>query len=149
MSKFYVINKKHIGLAILFLALLAAGGIFWAWSGGSREASATMTEPRVFELVTGEFRSEDENGNVTEVYLWAPGTIVVNKGELTQLKIHGTSGDSHPFMIEDFGISGEVQQGKITTVTFTPDKEGIFPIHCMTHTDMHKSGPMVGYIVVQ
>jgi heme/copper-type cytochrome/quinol oxidase subunit 2 len=150
MSKVFVIKKKQIQLAIAVVALIAVCIVFLSWrGGGSQEVAGQANEPRVFELVTGEFKSEAADGKVTEVYLWAPGTIVVNKGELTQLKIHGTSGDTHPFVIEDFGISGEVQNGKVTTITFTPDKKGIFPIQCMTHTDMQNSGPMVGYIVVQ
>lgn len=133
---------------IAALALIIAAGVYIKWNG-ARTVSSQPSETRIFELVTGEFKSKTEDGKEIESYVWSPGTIIVNKGERTELRISGVNGISHPFVIEELGIEGEVHKGKTTKVTFTPDKEGIFPILCLTHKDMHSGGPMVGYIVVE
>ncbi|MBH5319158.1 cupredoxin domain-containing protein [Paenibacillus sp. GSMTC-2017] len=148
MFKAFVVKKRMIQLLLVTFALVIAAGVFIKWNG-ARTVSSEPTETRVFELVTGEFKSKTEDGREIESYVWSPGTIVVNKGERTELRISGVNGISHPFVIKELGIEGEVIKGKTTKITFTPQEEGIFPILCLTHTDMHSGGPMVGYIVVE
>ncbi|MBW7457363.1 cupredoxin domain-containing protein [Paenibacillus sepulcri] len=148
MSKIYVVSKKQIRLfAVLLLVLfIAAACLKW---NQSRAALAAQPEPRVFELVTGEFESTTGEGKKIEVYRWDPGTIIVNKGDHVELRITGINGASHPFVIEGLGIKGEVTQGKTTVVRFAAEAKGTYPIICLTHTTLVHGGPMVGYIVIQ
>ena len=104
---------------------------------------------QIIQLVTGEFASKTDDGKEIEVYRFDPGTVIVNQGDNVELHITGVNGKSHPFVIEELGIKGEVTKGKTTIVKFHAKEKGTFPILCLTHTTMEHGGPMVGYIVVQ
>ncbi|MBD2867977.1 cupredoxin domain-containing protein [Paenibacillus arenilitoris] len=147
MSKVFIVNKRHIQLAIVVAALIVLAAVYLSWSQ-SRTVGGQAREARVIQLVTGEFKTTTADGKELEVYRWDPGTIHVEKGELIELQISGVNGSSHPFVVEGLGLRGEVTKGKTTTVRFSADKEGTYPIQCLTHTDMRHGGPMVGYIVV-
>ena len=146
MSKVFIIRKRQIQLFIVLVALVVLAGVYLSWDQ-SRAVSGQASEPRIIHLVTGEYKTTF-NGKELEVYRWDPGTIAINKGETVELHISGVNGSSHPFVVEELGIRGDVLKGKTTVVRFTANKEGIFPIICLTHTDLHNGGPMVGYIVV-
>ncbi|WP_424766475.1 cupredoxin domain-containing protein [Paenibacillus sp. sgz302251] len=148
MSKVVIVSKRQIQLFIVVAALIVLVGVYLSWDQ-SRAVNGQAAAPRVIHLVTGEFKTNTEDGKEIEVYRWDPGTIIVNKGESIELHIGGVNGNSHPFVVEGLGIRGEVTKGKTTIVRFTAEKEGTYPILCLTHTDMRHSGPMVGYIVVQ
>ncbi|NIK78374.1 heme/copper-type cytochrome/quinol oxidase subunit 2 [Paenibacillus castaneae] len=147
MSKVLVVSKRQIQLFIIVAALIIITGVYLSWDQ-SRAVSGQAAEARVIQLVTGEHKALTADGKEIEVYLWHPGTIIVNKGESIELQINGVNGNSHPFVVEGLGIKGEVLKGKVTIVRFTADKAGTYPIQCLTHTDMKHGGPMVGYIVV-
>lgn len=148
MSKIFVVTKKQIRLfaAILLIVLIAAACLKW---NQSKETIGASQEPRVFHLVTGEFKTTTKEGRAFEVYRWDPGTIIVNAGDPVELRIAGVNGQSHPFVIEGLNVKGEVVKGKTTVVRFTAERKGTYPIVCLTHDTMENSGPMVGYIVVQ
>lgn len=148
MSKVFIVSKKQIQLLIACAAVVAVAVVFFSWNQ-SRPVNGQPAEPRVFQLVTVEYKSTMPDGKEIEVYRWDPGSIIVNKGEPTELHITGIHGSSHPFTIEGLGVKGEVVKGKTTVVRFTAEKEGIYPILCLSHTDMRHEGPMVGYITVQ
>lgn len=150
MSKVFIVQKKHVQTGV-FIALVAIVGTIILNLYDSKQAkpvSGSVSQPRVIQLVTGEFDTTGADGKEIEVYRWDPGTIIVNKGEEVELQITGINGNSHPFVIEGLGIRGEVVKGKTTIVRFKADKPGTYPIVCLTHTDMRHSGPMVGYIFV-
>ncbi|WP_029192293.1 cupredoxin domain-containing protein [Paenibacillus harenae] len=147
MSKVFIVTKRHIQLWIVVAVLIILAGVYLSWNQ-SRTVSGQAREARVIQLVTGEFKTTTADGKELEVYRWDPGTVHVEKGELIELQISGVNGNSHPFVVEGLGIRGEVTKGKTTTVRFTAEKEGTYPILCLTHTDMRHGGPMVGYIVV-
>jgi heme/copper-type cytochrome/quinol oxidase subunit 2 len=154
MSRIVLINRKKIqAYALLAVAVILAGAyIGWqnAKPASSAPAPAAMgSQPRVIQLVTGEFKATADNGQGLESYRWDPGTIVLRKGETVELQISGINGQSHPFVIEGLNISGTVHKGKTTKITFTPKEAGIFPIICQTHDVPKNGGPMVGYLVVQ
>ena len=68
--------------------------------------------------------------------IWAPGPIVVKKGETVKIKaINNVKSDpaEHGLAIEAFGIKQVVNRGKPETVEFKADKAGIFPITCHLH----------------
>lgn len=147
MSKVFIVRKRQIQLFIVVAALIILTGVFLSWNQ-TRPVSGQAAEARVIQLVTGEYKSTTDDGKEQEVYVWHPGTILVEKGELIELQITGVNGKNHPFVIEGLGVRGEVTKGKTTVVRFTAQKEGTYPVICLTHTDMRHSGPMVGYIVV-
>lgn len=149
MSKIVILSRKKIQFYTVLAAVVILAGAYIGWQQ-SREALAPVgSNTRVIQLVTGEFNSISDSGKKLESYRWDPGTVVVKKGELVELRISGINGQSHPFVIEGLGISGEVNKGKTTIVRFTPKEAGIYPIVCQTHNDPKVSVPMVGYLVVQ
>jgi hypothetical protein len=75
----------------------------------------------------------DEGRWEVSTYRWAPGTIVVNEGDIVTLEVIGINGKDHPLIIEEFGVDELVTRGHITTVTFTADKAGFYKIVCSAH----------------
>lgn len=69
----------------------------------------------------------------SETYRFEPGMIVVNQGDTVELKIWGVNGASHTSVIEGYGTRFTARRGRLTTVTFTADKAGIFRIVCHDH----------------
>ncbi len=147
-----IVTRKQLRLAALALTIAILAVACWRLypSVSGEAASATAAaNPQVFEMVTGEFRSQTADGKEIEVYQWSPNFLTVKKGEQVTLRITGVNGASHPFVIEGLGVKGVVKKGSVTEVSFTPEKAGTYPIICMTHTDLKHGGPMVGYIHVQ
>ena len=147
MSSIFVVSKKQLRLIYLLVLLIVFTAVCLRWN----QSRAAMTAPsgmQVFQLVTGEFKTTTSDGKVLEVYRWDPATIVVHKGEAVELRIAGVNGGSHPFVIQELGIKGEVNKGQTTVVHFTADRRGTFAIECLTHTSLANGGPMVGYITV-
>lgn len=152
MRKVVFIERRKMQLYALLAVAVILAGAYIGWQQ-SKPASAPAPDssgsPRVFELVTGEYKATLDNGKQLESYRWDPGTIIVNKNEPVELRITGINGQSHPFVIEGLNISGKVTKGKTTVVRFTPTTPGTYPIVCQTHDVLNNGGPMVGYIVVQ
>jgi hypothetical protein len=79
-------------------------------------------------------KEPDETGRwEVATYRWSPGTIVVNQGDEVTLEIIGINGREHPTEIEGYGVEFVVRRGRLSTVTFTADKAGIFNIVCHAH----------------
>ncbi len=149
MPKIFVVEKKQlIGFTAFGLLVLSAIFIFSAKDKAVPANVAPGQQARVIHMVTGEFKSETEDGKTIEAYRWDPGTVIVHEGELVKLSIFGVNGDSHPFVIEGLNVKGEVKKGKVTEVTFTASKKGIYRLICLAHPDIAHGGPMIGYIVV-
>ena len=63
------------------------------------------------------------------MWRYAPDTIPLRKGETVILEL--VSEDRrHGFNIPDYGIRSDVDPGKVTEVTFTPQRAGEVPFHC-------------------
>ena len=89
-------------------------------------------------------KQPDDTGRwEVSTYRFEPATIVVNQGDIVTLEIVGINGANHPFSVEGYDVNGTITRGKITRVTFTADKAGIFKILCSTHLPT-----MTGYLVV-
>lgn len=150
MANVYVLNKKKMYVYTAAAILLFAAVIYFTkYSAEAIRTGASQGQERVIEMVTGEFKTSTPDGQEIESYRWDPGTVFVKQGDHVTLKIHGISGQSHPFEIEGLGIQGVVNKGEETVVEFTADKEGIYRIVCHTHSNHESNGPMVGYLVVQ
>ena len=68
-----------------------------------------------------------------ETYRWMPGTVVVTEGDQVTLEILGVNGSSHTATIEGYDLDFSIKRGEVTTVEFTANESGIFPIVCKTH----------------
>jgi heme/copper-type cytochrome/quinol oxidase subunit 2 len=147
MSNVYRITKKQLRLIALGAVFIVMIYSFWAWNQ-TKTVAGSPEQPRIIHMVTGEFKTTTKKGAEIEAYRWDPGTIVVKEGEAVELRIRGVNGEHHPFIIEGLNLKGEVHKGKETIVRFVAEKEGIYRIICLTHTDFAHNGPMIGYIVV-
>jgi nitrous-oxide reductase len=79
------------------------------------------------------------------VKMWLPGTIFAKKGQTVKIKIINKipgEGTTHGFAIDAFSVKKVVAQGETTTVRFTADQDGIFPIYCQLHP-AHVGGQLV------
>lgn len=146
-ATFMVFTRKHLLMFVGITLLLLAAAIYF-----NREeitsVSGKVGGERVIHMVSGEFKSKLPDDKEIGAYRWDPGTIFVGKGEKIKLSIYGVNGESHPFFIEGLNVKGEVKKGKETIVSFKADKEGIYRIICINHSDIAHNGPMIGYIVV-
>ncbi len=151
MMKFVLIKKKWIIFPILCL------GIAFVWfmltpsaieTGGQLTSQADENEFTI-NMVTGEFKSETEDGEEIESYRWDPGTIVIPKGEPVKLSIYGVNGKEHPFIIEGTDITGTVKKGEETLLNLQFNETGIYRLICTTHESIDKNGPMIAYLVVE
>lgn len=146
---FFVFKRRtlyFIGL-IVFIAII--GSIWMNLKPDATPAIGGQNEQiREIHLVTGEFKSNTDDGKEIEAYRWDPGTIFVEKGEKVSLKILGVNGKEHPFIIEGTEIKGVVKKGQETLVPLQFDKEGTYRLICLTHPSAEHNGPMIAYIVV-
>jgi nitrosocyanin len=77
--------------------------------------------------------------------IWVPASIVVKKGTEVTLKLINNvppEGSQHGFAIPAYGVAAVVTAGTPETVTFTADREGIFPLFCQMHP-AHVGGQLV------
>lgn len=135
------------GWGLIIFALFAF--LYQAYMGANTKATfqKTSSSPKEYHLFTVEYTTK-MHGKEVEVYRWDPSSLIVRKGESVQLHIHGLHGTSHTFSLPDFQLQGRVQKGQTTTVTFTPQKTGTFPLICHEHRTRAQKGPMIAYITV-
>jgi plastocyanin len=145
MNRVVFISKRRLQWYLILAVAVVLTGAYVGWQQSKPTTAPIGNGPQVKQVQTVEFMTTDASGKQQEAYRFDPGTIVVQKGVEVELRLTGTNGDSHPFVIQGLGVSAEVAKGKTTIVKFTPKQAGTYPIVCTTHTDP----PMVGYIVVQ
>ena len=81
-----------------------------------------------------QLKKPDDSGRwEVAVYVFDPRQIFVNEGDEVTLEFVGVNGASHPITIAGYDKSFELKRGHVTSVSFTADKAGIFPIVCATH----------------
>jgi heme/copper-type cytochrome/quinol oxidase subunit 2 len=141
--------RQWLTLTITFLLVLIAATLLLVPWFDDRTVIQEWTETpeKTFHLVAVEYKSE-VNGREIEVYRWDPGSIVVNKGDRVNLILHGIHGKVHNFSLKEFGVSGVVQKGEKTRVSFTADKPGTYQLICHDHGTVENNGPMIAYITV-
>jgi len=154
MSHFWIVTRKQwrLGLVVILGVLVAAA--FWrfeAMKTNEEEAFAAPTAAKpntVLHMITGEFKTTLEDGTEMESYVFHPGTVYANDGEIVELRIRGVNGKQHDFYIEGMDdVNGQILKNKETVITFKA-KEGVYRIICTTHADAAHEGPMIGYIVI-
>lgn len=149
--KLLIIKKRFVLFSLILIILLASAGGWFLINQKSEvvfEQTNNDENARDIHLVTGEFSSQLTDGTKIETYRWDPGTIFVQVGEKINLNILGVNGNEHPFMIENTSIKGITKKGEETVIPLQFNKEGIYRLICLTHTDKESEGPMIAYIVV-
>jgi heme/copper-type cytochrome/quinol oxidase subunit 2 len=143
------IEKKKFLFVFAICICFSVGGWFLI-RPNAVETIGHSTEAKKFSIhmVTGEFKSANDDGKELEVYRWDPGTIYVPEDEPVRLSIFGVNGNEHPFHIEGTDIKGTVKKGVETVINVRFKKEGIYRLICTAHHDISHNGPMVAYIVV-
>ncbi|MFD2171808.1 cupredoxin domain-containing protein [Tumebacillus lipolyticus] len=144
--------RKAIRPLVIASALLLLPSTSFAETAPQLDQAHSVSkamEKQEFWIVTNEIKTKLEDGKEIEAYRWDPGFLTVEKGKPVTLHFYGMKGKEHPFEIEGLGVSGKVEKGKVTTVTFTPKKVGTYRIVCLIHTTLEQEGPMIGYLRVQ
>ena len=96
---------------LLFLPLLTVAIVLAA--GGNR---ANASSPRVIDITAKRFG-------------FTPEQIVLKKGETVTLRLHSED-VTHGFFMRKLKIDSEVEAGKTTDVTITPDTPGSYTTIC-------------------
>ncbi|SHF31603.1 Cupredoxin-like domain-containing protein [Seinonella peptonophila] len=135
--------KSYRFWGYLLICFALGAFLLQSYLGKDRFSQGELKPVQEFHLFTVEFKSHG-----TEVYRWDPGTIVVKKEQPVRLHLHGLNGAQHHFSIPDTQVRGVVQKGQVTTVEFTPTREGTYPLICHNHQNATTQGPMIGYIQV-
>ncbi|PYN04129.1 MAG: hypothetical protein DME07_04280 [Candidatus Rokuibacteriota bacterium] len=68
-----------------------------------------------------------------DVKIWEPTSIAAKKGDSVTLQLINRHADEHGFEIAAFSVKEVVGGETTSTVKFTADKAGIFPIKCQLH----------------
>src|SRR5437870_13915263 len=68
-----------------------------------------------------------------DVKIWEPTSIAAKKGDSVTLQLVNRHADEHGFEIAAFNVKEVVGGEKTSTVKFTADKAGNFPINCQLH----------------
>jgi len=76
------------------------------------------------------------------VKIWVPESIFAHKGDVVKLRLINKLDKEHGYTIPAVGVKTVVAAMAATTVTFTADKAGIFPISCQLHPP-HVAGQLV------
>lgn len=110
--------------------------------------SLALVQPR-----GGHAASPEEGGATRKVTLvnveyegtkiWLPGTIAVKKGTTVDLTlVNNVPSGQHGFSIPAYDVALVVEKGTPGHVTFTADREGVFPIICHLHPT-HVGGQVI------
>lgn len=136
------------GILLIVATFILAGNPLDWFSQQTATPESSQVNEKTFHIVTGEFKTTTDDGKELEVYRFSPGHLTVNKGDQVTLNIHGVNGHEHHFQLKEFGVSGTVERGKTTTVTFNADQAGTFELLCTNHATHEQGGPMVAYLTV-
>ncbi|TCP55690.1 cupredoxin-like protein [Tumebacillus sp. BK434] len=146
-------KKMMIGAAMLAALLTGQADVVAAetqpYLDSSHVTDTGVQQKQEFWIVTNEIKTKLADGKEIEAYRWDPGFLTVEKGKPVTLHFYGLKGKAHPFVIEGLGVKGNVEKGKVSSVTFTPEQEGTYRVVCLTHATIEANGPMVGYLRVE
>ena len=114
-------------------------------------------------VVTEESQEECHQEVVGEFHRWAPGVIVVNKGDTVKLTVRNAMHRNHGLEIPEYGVEtpkllgmeDNPPFGSEVTLTFVADKSGVFQWNCNVEhehgtndcSEDHHS--LIGYLIVQ
>ncbi|MGJ9383412.1 cupredoxin domain-containing protein [Salipaludibacillus sp. CF4.18] len=149
--KIFVTKKIYVISGLICLAIVLGCYLTFMNAQGraDNEGVPHTNEKMQINLVTGEFKSETEDGEEIETYRWDPGHIHLPKGEPITLSIYGVNGMEHPFVIEGTDIKGTVKKGEETLLNLQFNEEGTYRLVCTSHSSIENNGPMVAYLEVK
>lgn len=149
--RLFVMKRRSLVIGILFFITIIATLVLFTLKLDSISVFSEPSEQHIrdISIVAVEFEGKTKEGEEIEVYRWDPGTIYINKGEKVNLRFFGINGEEHPFIIEGTKIKGTVLKGKETVVPVKIDKEGIYRLVCLAHSDYEHHGPMVAHLIVR
>ncbi len=113
-------------------------------------------KPSPYATLAGQERVE-RDGNKVTIYATMvrshinPERVTVNKGDI--VTVHLTSleraqDETHGFAVDAMNVHASLEPGKTATVTFTADKEGVYPYYCTEFCSaLHLE--MMGYLLVK
>lgn len=78
-------------------------------------------------------------------FFFSPDVFLVKKGEKVTVRVHAY-GD-HAFVIDALKVNTKTPDGQITTIEFTPEKEGAYRFYCSTPG--HNEAGMTGVMLVE
>jgi nitrosocyanin len=64
---------------------------------------------------------------------WRPDAVAVSRDDEVVLSVGNTTGKTHGFSVEGYGIKKEVDPGNPVDVKFRARKAGTFKIYCQLH----------------
>ncbi len=117
--------NKIIILALVLILIAGAGYGYYQYSHpdsatitptATTTPVATTTETLVINMDSGGFYFKP---NIIKAKVGQKVTVLVN-----------AVGNMHNFAIDELGINVQTPGGKITEITFTPDKAGSFEFYC-------------------
>jgi len=129
------LNRKLLALALLSVAIVAAGYSFYYYQ--STQTVAPTGKVKEFSISA---RSWEYNQTGIEVIA----------GDTVVLKITGIddgSGNGHGFAVSEFGVTRAVRKGETTTVEFVANRRGTFTFRCSVPCGSGHNG-MTGTLVV-
>lgn len=142
-----------LGLAATTVAAADSRSVHGKASPGKRTITMAAVEPKGGTTVDKEpfpqaalpegggylLKKPDPSGRwEVSSYRWMPSQIIVQQGDEVTLELIGINGESHPGVIEGYGVSFVVKRGQVSYVTFKADKAGVFRILCdKHHPSMH------------
>jgi len=81
----------------------------------------------------------------TKSFSFNPDIITTTVGETVKIEI--SSSGQHTFTIDELNVNVPLLHGKVTTVEFTPDKQGTFQFYCAVPG--HREAGQIGTITVK
>ena len=138
---YYLLNQKEAPIADVSAETAtssATSSVATTTSVATSTVAATSTvdtkpEPVTFNMDSGAFYFKP---NILKVKLGQTVTVNVN-----------TVGGMHTFSIDEFSLDVKTPGGKITAVTFTPDKKGSFEFYCSMAG--HRQNGQFGTLIVE
>ena len=76
-------------------------------------------------------------------FFFSPDVFLVKKGEKVTVRVHSYGG--HAFAIDELNVNAKTPDGEVTTIEFTPEKEGAYRFYCPIpgHSDAGMTGEMI------
>lgn len=138
-------------MVILALVVILGGGA-WYLSSNKRPAMETQNDTVLEGSPTTALDAADAKKAAMEAtvegseFKFSPTTLSFKKGDSVTLTLKNMGKMPHDFVVDELGIRTKVIQGGETdTITFTPDKTGMFEYYCSVgkHREMGMKGSLV------
>ncbi len=127
-------NKIYLGIAI---AVILVFGVVIAMGGGSNSKNPTVDKAKGNRNEMSKAKTAENNTVAISNFKFAQQKITVKKGATVTWNNEDPA--EHNVVFDD-SSAGEVEAGKLISkgesVSFTFDKVGIFPYHCIPHPYM-------------